>query len=191
MAGKKTAGGSPKKGGPEDAEAAGHDDIATMPLAELERRVGRAEALLVQLEAELPNLVEMTSDERAHSMGKLRDGESDALRTVLDAADAFPGYFQALAARDHGKDPAVFETAPAREALSRREILARLSNRLAALDTKVGDTVLEFGAIGRGVGLAAYAIASVNAESDAKLRSKIAPARSHFATKRTRKPKNK
>ena len=104
------------------------------PVATLAERVNLGIALLEQLEALFPDLVELDAHARKHSLGKLRDGEADAMRVVLDAADGAPMYFGALATHDHGTNEKVFETKPSRHALDR--------GHEASLRARPGDEVL-------------------------------------------------
>lgn len=143
---------------------------------DLKTRVDRALALVAELNALLPELIELDLVSRKHSIGKLRDGETDAMRAVLDAADAEPDYFRALAGKDRGGDERVFETAPSRKALAERDELARLQRELRTFAQRLSDTVLHLGAQAREVTNAAYHIARVNSDADPKLKSLLAPA---------------
>jgi len=66
------------------------------------------------------DLARFTADERLHSNGRLRDGEDEVMVNILDTIDEMPGLFAALANRDHGSNPNIVETAPARAALAMR-----------------------------------------------------------------------
>lgn len=136
------------------------------------------------------DLAALTSAERAHSSGKLRDGEGDILTVVLDTVDAHPEQFASLAPHDHGTDDRVVETGPARAALLRRSLLAPLAGDLAALSLRVSDDVLASGALARDVTTPAYAIIRANAPINAALRKSAARPLS-FSVKqaRTKAPK--
>src|SRR5262245_14986631 len=99
------------------------DDIETLSLDELQKRVNKAKALLAEVEALFPGAMTMTAEDRRHSDGRLRVGESETLRTVLAAVDSAPQFFVSLADRDDGHDPKRFETQLLRERLSRRDLL--------------------------------------------------------------------
>ncbi|MEO7331215.1 MAG: hypothetical protein ABI193_21750, partial [Minicystis sp.] len=151
--------------------------------------------LIEQIEAELGPLHEVTDEERKHTTGRFRDGESSAITAVLDAADAFPSFFAALAARDHGKDDAIFESQPTRDDLARRDHLARLFGALDPVTQGVSDTVLGLGERVREVSAPTYAIARLAATMSPKLRAKLAPATKFYgapaakaqATRKSRK----
>lgn len=96
--------------------------------------------------------------------GRFRDGESSAVTALLDTADAFPGFFVALADKDHGTDAAVFETKPTRDDLVRRDHLARLAGALDPMTQGVSDTVLALGGSVREVSTRAYAVARLAAD---------------------------
>jgi hypothetical protein len=155
-------------------------DIFTMPLPDLAKRAGQVAALLAQAEALLPGLLRYTKETRKRSNGKLRNGETAALLAVLAAADKYPQYFSSLAAKDHGTDDTVFESAPAREALGRIEALAPAAEALERLAGRLGDSALRLGEKGRGVALAAYEIAKANAKNDEALAGEIAPAADYY-----------
>src|SRR5207302_8611514 len=102
----------------------------TMALDKLERRGAQAVSLFEQALALLPGLHLYTSEERAASAGKLRDGEDKALGGVLNGADYMPVPFNVLAAKDHGFDDTRFETNVLRDRLARREVLAPVANKV-------------------------------------------------------------
>ncbi len=155
----------------------------------LKERVDRAIELVAELNELLPDLVQLDLIARKHSIGKLRDGETDAMRSVLDAADAEPEYFRALAGKDHGGDPKRFETGPSREALHQRDELARLHKVLRGFSLRLSDSILALGAEAREVTNAAYHIARVNSDADPKLKTLLAPAFAFYA--RGGRPKSK
>src|SRR5262245_881405 len=99
-----------------------HDDILTMPLEELTKRVAKAREHLAAIDDLLPGTVGLTPDGRKHA-SKFRTGEATALSSVLDVADRKPALFQSLATLDHGFDPKAFETGVLRDRLARAEIL--------------------------------------------------------------------
>jgi hypothetical protein len=144
----------------------------------LEAAVKKALAAVRASRAELDKheLASMTSDDRQHSAGKLRDGEEAAMIAVLDTVDAHPGQFASLAPHDHGKDDAVVETGPSRTALARRALLAPLATELDAFLTRVGDDMLVSAALAKDVTVPAYGIIRANAPLNAALRTSAAAA---------------
>lgn len=144
--------------------------------ADVGRRVDEAIALLSQVGEALGALEELREDARKFSNGRLRDTESKAISTVLNAADAYPHLFVALAAKDHGVNDEVFETQPTRDDLARRDHLARLAGALDPIADGVSDTLLALGSRVREVSTPMYAIARVAATVHPKLRAALAPA---------------
>ena len=59
-----------------------NDDIDTMTLDELKKRVGKGKALIAELKALFPGLVVMTSEDRVHTEGRLRSHEPAAFAAV-------------------------------------------------------------------------------------------------------------
>ena len=147
-------------------------------LKALAAAVAKAHAAVKEAEAALEafNLASYTSDERAHSPGKLRDEEDGALECILDTVDAHPEHFISLAPHDHGVDDSKVETDPARAALTRRGLLVSLQAELVALTQRVSDDVLASGAFTRDVTTPAYAIIKANAPINAALRKSAAKA---------------
>jgi hypothetical protein len=159
-------------------------------LKALEATVKKALAAVRASRAELEEhaLASMTSEDRQHSAGKLRDGEATAMISVLDTVDAHPGQFASLAPHDHGSDDAAVETGPARTALARRALLAPLAAELDALLTRVGDDMLVSAALAKDVTVPAYGIIRANAPFNRALRSSAAAALDfHAAPARKRK----
>jgi hypothetical protein len=142
-----------------------------------------AQAMRASLDA--LDLASLTEEERKHSAGKLRTGEPAAMTTILDAVDAFPQAFSALAAKDNGTNPSVVETAPSRASLARSQTLAPLAIVLESLVTRVSDDMLASAAAAKDVTVPAYAIGKANAASDPKVRKSLATA-IDFYTKASR-----
>lgn len=178
MAAKKT---SPKPTNPSSAKAhkAGADTL-TLPLDELRARVAKVTALIEEATALLPGLLELTDAARKDSVGRFRKGEAQALLAVLDLADAKPALFESLADKDHGNDPASFETGLLRDRLERIALLQPLAEASDELIDGVQDTVLFLGETTKPVMLAAYEIAKPQAKHDPKIRSKMAPALDYY-----------
>ncbi len=151
------------------------ESVFSMPIADLERNIAKAEALLVQAQALLPGLRKLTEEDRRHTTGRFRNGESAMLERVLDAIRAQPAYFSSLATQDAGADAGKLEVERIADRLARRELLARLQGQFAALEQPLSDSVLHLGEQTRGVLLAAYRIARTVARTDTKLRDQIAP----------------
>jgi hypothetical protein len=151
------------------------DSILDLPLPELEQRVAKAHQLLTEVAALLPGLRTLTEDDRLHTSGKLRDGESEVLARLLPAIDRHPAYFASLADQDEGHDPTKLETGLIADRLARRELLATLLKPLSQLSQPLADTALHLGEQTRPVLLAAYRIARTLAKTDSKLRDQIAP----------------
>ena len=151
--------------------------------------VEKARAALRAAEAALEayDLAAYTSDERAHSAGKLRDGEDVALTGILDTVDAHPEHFASLAPHDHGTDDRKVETGPARAALARRSLLVPLAAELVALTQRGSDDVLSSGAFARDVTTPAYAIIKANAPINPALRKSASAALNFYAKQAQKK----
>ncbi len=162
--------------------------VFDLPLAELERRVEKVQALLSEAQALLPGLRTLTEEDRRHSNGRLRAGEGAILERVLDAVRAQPSYFVSLADEDEGHDPTRLEVELIADRLARRNLLAQLQGQFAAVEQPLSDTVLHLGEQTRTVLLAAYRIARTLARSDHKLRDLIAPVIDYYGSM-VRRPK--
>jgi hypothetical protein len=150
------------------------------PPDELEKLAAEAVADLVGFARKIGRMVHMTSPQRQHSNGKLRDGEAEVQVGLLDMMDAFPGYFMALAGKDGGKDPKVLETGPARDDLRRAAILLPLQQSLETLAEQVTDTRLRAIEHVRALTIPGYAIGLANEEHDDALQSAIAGAKQFY-----------
>ena len=153
----------------------GENQIDILPLKDMRAKVERALVLIAELKALFP-LVTMTEDDRKHSQGRLRDGETAALTATLDVVDLVPKLFESLADKDEGYDPNRFESDLLRERLERRELLARVDSALAPIATRLSDSVLFLGGLCRPAVLAAYRIAKTVSATDKKIRAVLAPA---------------
>ncbi|HND13047.1 MAG TPA: hypothetical protein PKI49_07690 [Pseudomonadota bacterium] len=152
-----------------------NESVFDLPLAELTQRVEKAMSLLAEAQALLPGLRTLTEDDRRHSGGKFRTGESEVLHRVLDAIRAQPAYFASLSDEDDGNDPTQLEVDLIADRLARRDLLSQLQAKFAAVEQPLSDSVLHLGEQTRGVLLAAYRIARTVARTDRKLRDQIAP----------------
>ncbi len=162
--------------------------VFDMPLAELERRVDKVESLLIEAQSLLPGLRTMTEDDRRHTNGKLRSGESAIFLNILAAIRAQPSYFASLADEDEGEDPNSLEVELIADRLSRRDLLARVQSKISTVEQPLADSVLHLGEQTRTVLLAAYRIARTLARSDRKLRDLIAPVIDYYGSM-VRRPK--
>jgi hypothetical protein len=155
----------------------GHEAaVEEMSLAELAKRADKALALIDQIDEQFPGLQGYSEEDRRTTAGRLRDGESDALRAVLDTADARPQVFAVLADKDGGSDPKRFETAWLREMLARRDTLDRVRVQLEQLTSDLSDTVLHLGELVQRPALAAYQIAKPLAQHDDAIARTLKPA---------------
>jgi hypothetical protein len=151
-------------------------DVFSMKLDELEQRVSKALDHLRQIEELLPGLIELGVAGRKHAIGRLRDGEDEALLSVFDAAEAHPSRFQALA--DDGDTG--FETVHARAALARRALLGKVASPMSEIERRLSDTQLALGSRAREIGIAAYVVGRLNAQADPALAGAMDPAIAFF-----------
>jgi len=143
-----------------------YDDILTMPLDELKKRVDQGLVLFEQLGALLPGMVELTEDAKRHSSGHYRNNEAESLTGVLDVADKKPAIFAALADKDAGADPTKFEPSLIRDRLERAILLGPLVKAALAFASPASDTRLHLGNLTRPVLLAMYEIVKPQAKRD-------------------------
>lgn len=148
-----------------------YDDILTMPLDELTKRVEEATKLLAQLSALLPGLLELTDSARSTSLGHYRHGEAEALSSMLDVADKKPALFESLADHDEGHDPTKFETGLIRDRLQRAILLGKLIDGAQEVLGPLSDTRLHLGNLTRPVLLAMYEIVKPHAKRDTAVAS--------------------
>ena len=148
-----------------------HDDILTMPLPELKRRVAEALLLFTKIDELLPGLLELTDDAKTHSSGHYRNNEAESLTGVLDVADKKPAVFEALADKDGGNDPKRFEPEVIRDRLERVIILGPLVKAALELAGPASDTRLHLSNLTRPVLLAMYEIVKPQAKHDVVIAS--------------------
>lgn len=152
------------------------DSILTMPLDELQSRVTNALGLWKQILLLLPGGIVLTDEERLRTQGRLRDGESEHMLTLLGITEAFPVLFEGLADLDEGVDPTKFEPGLLRDRLMRAAILAPFVDAFANPEEhSISDTVLHLHALARGPVSEAYGSAKAMARSNLKLKSMLAP----------------
>jgi hypothetical protein len=158
-----------------------YDDIMTMPLAELRRRVTEALLLFAKLDELLPGLIELTADAKLHSSGHYRTNEAEALTGLLDVADKKPATFESLAAKDGGHDPTRFEPEVLRDRLERVIILGPLVKAALEFASPASDTRLHLSNLTRPVLLAMYQIIKPQAEHDVTIASMCKAALDFYA----------
>jgi hypothetical protein len=146
--------------------------------AQFEAGVAKLMTLAVQMgqQVRAMNLTSLTPEERMHTMGKLRDGEADAMNAVYDTMDKFPGVFWALATKDGGTNANVVETAPARASLASAQDLGPVLSALEALTTHVSDHVIASANAAKEVSVPAYAIGRTSAKQDPAIRTSLSKA---------------
>jgi hypothetical protein len=156
--------------------------IDTISKEKLSKAVAEALAHLEKAIDALPFLLSLTSAERLHSSGKLRDGEPEALRAVLQTVAKDPAPFHSLKL-----DPAALT-----ELLDRRESLAPLAALATHLADDLTDTVMHLGEAVKTPTLSAYHIANAVAPHDPAIAAAVQPARQFYqatgrASARTRR----
>lgn len=139
--------------------------------------VGKAFDQVEQLTSKLPQL---TPQERATSLGRLRDGEAETIVSLCDVMDAYPTHFVAIADQDEGNDDSAIETQPTRDNIARREALVPLVSRAQAIADRLSDAVLVLGDRARQVSVPAYRIATTAAQVDKKIRTALSPVTTHY-----------
>ena len=149
-------------------------DLAALSPAERDRCLQAIVQHCTDALALLPAVVALTREERRVSTGKVGDDELPELDAILDAMDAQPGLFTALAARDGGVDPDVVETAPTRRAIDALRAMAPALEAVRALEAALSDTRLRLGEQVREVTTAARAIAKANAPVNDGVRAGLA-----------------
>jgi hypothetical protein len=155
--------------------------ISDIPLEDLQSRAQKARALLAQIADLLPGLVHFSVDERKHSNGRLQSGEVPAMKKLLVAAGKHPHIFAALADKDGGKDPKVFEPQPAIDDLDRIAALQELADDAESFAQKLGDTLLAFGSDARDVGVPVHAVINANRSIDPALSNDVAEGMEFYA----------
>lgn len=157
-------------------------NVQEMSKEELARGIEKASALLEQIEEALPGLLSLTREDRKNTDGRIRgEGEPAALRSIVGAMAARPEVFAGLAARDGGKDPKKFETAPLAAGLEKAIMLHEFSERFAPVAESVSDTALLLGERVKPTLLAGYQIAKNLVDDDEELRSKLREALDYWA----------
>lgn len=149
-----------------------------MPIEEFERRAAKVKAAAMELVAtanrELPGLVTLTGEQRAHAP-KLREGEHAMLARVLDVADSKPALFESLADEDDGMDPTKFETRVLRDRIEKHRLFGEIAAELSPLASHVNDSALYVAGRFREALSAAYRIAKTHAATDKRINDILAP----------------
>jgi hypothetical protein len=143
-----------------------YDDILTMPLPELKRRVAEALLLFTKIYELLPGMIELTDDAKRHSVGHYRIDEAESLACLLDVAKKKPAIFEPLADKDGGTDPTRFEPELLGERLERAIILGPLVKAAMDFAAPASDTRLHLGNLTRPVLLAMYELVKPQAKHD-------------------------
>ena len=110
------------------------------------------------------------------SNGHFKEGEVEAINSILLAGDKNPSFFSALAHIDGGVDPNVFETAPTKANLRRRAAVVRLTEYLATFGSSFDDSAVRIGEAIHEVTAPAYELAKVVAKNHETSRSDLATA---------------
>ena len=164
------------------ASSTGSASLLTMLFTQACQYVSQATATVAQLQQNLPGLVTLPEAERKVTGGRLRDGEAQALLTVLNECDARPDLIGSLADMDNGVDPTKFETGLLRSRIELAMALGPLSASLTQLASNLDDTVLYLNDLAKPPTLEAYAILKAVAKTDLSVKTAIAPAVDFYAT---------
>lgn len=146
-----------------------HDTVSDMSIDELRARVRQVHNLLLQILTLLPGLIHMSVPDRRRSKGKFRSGEIEAMRKLLVAAGKHPDVFAALADKDGGKDPKIFEAQPAIDDLERLVAIQEIAEAVELMAEKLGDTLLSIGAKARAVIGPVHGLITANREHHTRL----------------------
>ncbi len=173
MTTQKTTPKAPEPPQPAPVPTAG--DLADMAIAPLQAAAAQAMTHVAGIRAALPNPTRLTTEERKHTGGKLKKGESAVLQTVAGVA-ADPRYaplVASLADHDYGVDPNSFEAGLLAERLQRVDALVPLAEALSGLAQDLSDTVLELQELSAQPLRDAYAVLKSVSKTDATLRARI------------------
>ncbi len=149
-------------------------------VASLEKALVLVAKAFDQVEVLTSKLPQLTPQERATSLGRLREGEAEAIVALCDVMDGFPMHFVAIADQDHGDDDAVIETEPTRSNIARREALVPFVARAQEMADRISDAVLVLGDRARQVSIPAYRIGTTAAKTDRKIRTALSPVTTHY-----------
>jgi len=157
------------------------DDIDQLTTAELEEREKKIAELVAEIRALLPGLVSLTTDDRIHSTGKLRTGEDVALTAIVETIAADESPYKALADKDAGHDPNVFETKLLGARLGHLKVMHSIATLVGKLSDDVSDTALHIGEQVRPPLLLAYSIARPLAQASDRIKTLLQPALDFYA----------
>jgi len=149
-------------------------------VTELQKALAGVTKAFDQVEQLTSRLPQLTPQERTTSLGRLRDGEADAIVALCNVMDGFPMHFVAIADQDAGNDDGAVETRPTRDNIARREALVPLVSRAQEIADRLSDAVLVLGDRARQVSVPAYRIASTAAQVDKKIRTALSPVTTHY-----------
>ncbi len=143
--------------------------IDTITDEKLKKAITEAAAYLDQLEAVLPFLLSLTSEQRRR-MVKIKDGEDVAIDAVFATVVKHPGPFA----------PLNIEPRTLRELSTRRTLLQPIETRVQRLASTLSDTMLYVGDSLRRKASSAYHVAAALAPHDATLASDVQPAQQFY-----------
>ncbi len=155
--------------------------IDTITEEKLKKAIAEAAAHLDQLEAALPFLVSLTSEQRRRA-GKLKAGEDAAIEAVFTTVTKHPAPF----------GPLNIEPRALRELSTRRALLLPIEGLVLRLSATLADTMLYVGDAMRKKASSAYHVAAALAPHDQSLATDVQPAQQFYqsvgrAGARTRK----
>jgi len=156
--------------------------IDTLPIDKLRKLVADGAAHLDKAIEIFSFLVSLTSEERQHSNGRMRNGEEAALTAVIDTVSNHPQIFSALK----------LDAKALKSLLERRDLLTSSAERARHLADDLTDTQLHLGEAVKTPILTAYHLGVAVGSHDPALASGIQPARQFYqaparAGARTRK----
>jgi len=162
------------------------DTVHDLPLDELRARARRALALAAEIHELFPDLVRLSELDRKYSVGRMRRGEPEILRSVLDAVELQPEYFRSLEGmspqgRVEPRESPPLDVTLLRDRLERRQLLQEVADALGPLTSGFSDTALHLGGEARPIIFAAYRIAKTLAPRDGVMRAAIGRAMAFFA----------
>jgi len=161
-------------------KTAGGGEILDSAVTELQKAAAAVQKAFDAVEQLTSKLPQLTPQERATSLGRLRDKEADAILALCGVMDAFPMHFVAIADQDQGEDDSAIETKPTRDNIARREALLPFVSRAQEIADRISDAVLVLGDRARQVSVPAYRIASTAAITDKKIRTALSPVTTHY-----------
>lgn len=152
------------------------DDILSMSISTLEARAAQASSLIAQADSLLPGQLEIPENIRRNLNGYYREGEAQALGCLVDLAEKRPELFSALAAKDMGEDPKVFEAKPLRDHLQRILVIGQVLAALEELRRPLSGTQLHLGHQTKPLLQAMYEIVKPLVKHDPMIASTCKPA---------------